>query len=270
MKNLITRSLTGLIFVLVLGACTLYNEYSFLALFTLIAFFTLFEFYRILRSKNVSVFPFVGLVGAILVLGLNIAFLCKVFDLKYLSLVLLVIPTIMINGLYSNRKEPIRATSWTMLGIFYIIIPFCLFMHIGFLKDFEYNGWRILAMFLILWSTDTLAYVFGSLLGKHKMFPRISPKKSWEGAVGGALGGMLVAYLVSTYFPDTGIGNWYIVAALIVVFGIFGDLVESLFKRKFDLKDSGQILPGHGGFLDRFDSLIGFAPFVYVYLFLIL
>ena len=222
MKNLFSRSLTGLAFIAVILTCVMWNAYSFLILFSIVALLCQFEFYRMLRKGEVVVFPLAGILFGLLILTLNYLFLCRLLDLKYLSLLLLIIPGVMISGLYTNQKDPVRAISWTLLGLFYVIIPFCLFMHIAFLPDFEYQSMRILGILLILWATDTMAYLVGMAFGKSKMFSRISPKKTWEGAIGGAIGGLGVSVLVWNFLnPQSSLATWLIIAALIIVFGIF-------------------------------------------------
>jgi phosphatidate cytidylyltransferase len=126
-----------------------------------------------------------------------------------------------------------------------------------------------MGFFFILWANDSFAYLTGVSIGKHRLFERISPKKSWEGSIGGFVSGLLTAWVISIFFKEFDLINWIVIAAIIMIFGTFGDLVESLFKRSLKVKDSGNILPGHGGLLDRFDAVFLAAPAVFVYLILI-
>lgn len=121
----------------------------------------------------------------------------------------------------------------------------------------------------MLWTNDTGAYLAGRFFGKHKLFERISPKKTWEGSIGGGILTIGVAFILSVYFTNLDQTNWIVLAILVAVFGGLGDLVESMLKRSLNIKDSGNLLPGHGGILDRFDGLLLSIPFIYSYLYLI-
>ncbi|GAI59219.1 unnamed protein product, partial [marine sediment metagenome] len=127
----------------------------------------------------------------------------------------------------------------------------------------------LLGFFILFWVSDTAAYLFGVSFGKHRLFKRISPRKSWEGLLGGAFIALITAYLLSLYFKDLRLPDWIIIAFIVVIIGTFGDLVESMYKRSLGLKDSGRILPGHGGILDRFDGVLLASPIVFTYLQLI-
>jgi phosphatidate cytidylyltransferase len=168
------------------------------------------------------------------------------------------------------ERKPFTNIAITFLGIFYTAVPFALLNMAVFHKkidhygqiNIEYNYQIILGSLLILWATDTGAYFAGSLFGKRKLFERISPKKSWEGFAGGAILAMVFAYGASVYFTSLAQWQWLIIGWIIIIGGTYGDLVESLLKRSIEIKDSGDSLPGHGGFLDRFDGLFISAPFI--------
>ena len=151
-------------------------------------------------------------------------------------------------------------------------LPFWCLYQLGFISNNvtnEYSPNIILGFFFIMWANDTGAYLTGRALGKHKFFPRISPNKTWEGTIGGIIIGVLIAYLNHFWFENLSVTNWFILGLIITVFGTLGDLVESMFKRAAKVKDSGKIMPGHGGVLDRFDSTLLAAPMVWLYLLLI-
>jgi len=154
------------------------------------------------------------------------------------------------------------------MGIIYAIIPFTFFYALGFLGN-SFNFHVPLAFLIMLWSNDTGAYLSGYFFGRTKLFERHSPKKTWEGFVGGVLIAALAGYILSNFYHELSWDKWVIMAVLIGCFGTLGDLVESMFKRSINIKDSGGILPGHGGLLDRFDGLLLSAPIVYAYLYLI-
>ncbi|MCB0380058.1 MAG: CDP-archaeol synthase, partial [Flavobacteriales bacterium] len=162
--------------------------------------------------------------------------------------------------------------AYTIMPIFYVVLPFILLYHLGYYNNHQFTNEFsypiIWGYFFILWSNDTGAYLSGRFFGKHKLFERISPKKTWEGSIGGAVLSVVVAYVCSMYFEQLSVTDWIVVALITVVFGSLGDLVESMLKRSLNIKDSGNILPGHGGILDRFDGLFISIPFVYAYLIL--
>jgi phosphatidate cytidylyltransferase len=268
LNNLITRTLTGIVFILVLGAAILFNPVTFFALFTLIAVIGMWEFYKLLESTQIKVNSILGTST-----GLFCLILTSFYALGYLGSVwfLLVIPmvtVIMISELYRNNENPFHNIAFTLLGILYIAMPFSLLILCGF-PERSWHGYEptlILGFFFLLWSSDTGAYVVGITLGKHPLFPRISPKKSWEGLLGGTIFTMLIAFIIAHFYKSLPLTDWLVIALIICIFGIWGDLVESLLKRSLQVKDSGDLLPGHGGILDRFDSVIFSAPLVFLYL----
>lgn len=168
--------------------------------------------------------------------------------------------------LFRKSSTSLLNVSLALLGIIWIVIPLALLS--GFFNLAEEHKWRetglLLGFFLILWIYDSGAYIAGSIMGKHRMLERISPKKSWEGFAGGALAGLLIAYIISASFTEFSILEWLLIGIAIIVFGTLGDFIESMFKRNAGVKDSGRILPGHGGILDRFDAVFMAAPVVFI------
>ena len=180
--------------------------------------------------------------------------------------VMLLVPLMFICELYRKSPTPIANIGSTLTGVIYVALPMSLLLFIPLmLSRGEWQPWSIIFYIFIIWANDVCAYLFGITLGKHRLFERISPKKSWEGFIGGLLGAMAMGYVAAT-FLDGNFVVWIGMALIAAVTGVFGDLVESLFKRSVDMKDSGNIIPGHGGWLDRFDALILSAPFVFIYL----
>lgn len=172
--------------------------------------------------------------------------------------------------LYLNREQPFAHVGLTFLGLIYIVLPFGLLSYLLFLPNGLYNPELVLGIFVFLWTSDSVAYVLGRSIGRTKLFERISPNKTAEGSVGGVLVALLLGYwAMPVWCTSLSAAQWLVVAGLVSVAGVYGDLLESLLKRSFDRKDSGSLLPGHGGVLDRFDSLILSAPLVYAYLRLI-
>jgi len=266
LKTLITRTITGLIFVSILVFGILFNAASFVVLFLLIEILALLEFYRLSRRYKASAQLIYGsLVGAFIFISgflwynLNVGF--------YLSLLIFpLIIFVFIWELYRNKKRPILNIASTILGLFYITVPFTLLNHIVYFSG-EFNGKLLLGIFILMWASDSGAYIFGVSFGKNRLFERISPKKSWEGFIGGLFIALFAAYLMKEYFGVFENFEWYVISILIVIFGTLGDLVESMFKRSVDLKDSGNLLPGHGGLLDRFDSILLAIPVIFTYLY---
>lgn len=168
--------------------------------------------------------------------------------------------------LYKKKeKKPFTNIAYTFLGIVYVALPFSLLHFVAFSPGhFSYQ--ILLGCLLLQWSSDVGAYFAGVRFGKTKLFERVSPKKSWEGSIGGTLLALLMGFVLAQYFTDLLLWQWLSIAGIIVISGTYGDLVESLFKRSIEIKDSGASIPGHGGFLDRFDSLLLSVPFIIAFL----
>lgn len=278
MNNFIQRTLTGAVFVTVLIGSILINPVSFFILFFLLTVFSVLEFYKLIATDELKPQVITGVaISAIL-------FLCFTYfsqqyiranfvaDIKIVTsfpvVLALLFALVFIIELYRKTTKPFMNIALTLTGILYVAIPFSLLSAMGFIADEteSYNPHIVLGFFFLLWTSDTGAYLTGMKFGRHKLFERISPKKTWEGSIGGTVAALLVAYLISNYYTELALHQWLIVALIIVVFGTLGDLTESMLKRSLNIKDSGTILPGHGGLLDRFDGLLGAAPFVFFYL----
>lgn len=178
----------------------------------------------------------------------------------------------MITELYLKKKNPIGNWAYSMLSQLYVALPFALLNVLAFHNSPEtssvtYNPILPLSIFVFIWLSDTGAYCVGSLIGKHRLFERISPKKSWEGSIGGGIFSIASSFAFAHFFPFMQTGEWAGLAIVVVIFGTWGDLTESLMKRQLGIKDSGNILPGHGGMLDRFDSALMAIPAAVVYLY---
>lgn len=168
--------------------------------------------------------------------------------------------------LFRKKTHAFQNIAFGIYALFYITLPFTLLIYLPYIST---GGWQpeiIFFPFLLIWFNDTFAYLFGSQLGKHKLFPRISPKKSWEGAIGGGLTTIAAGFVIAPYIHGLDMVNTTIISCIVVIFGILGDLIESMFKRSIEIKDSGHIMPGHGGVLDRLDSIIFTIPAIYVYM----
>ncbi|TKC12661.1 phosphatidate cytidylyltransferase [Pedobacter polaris] len=265
-----TRAITAFFFTIVMLA-SLLNGYAFTGFYLVLSIVALLEFYKMVKIGGIRPHRNIGIFAASVMFSLTAAYHFFQFELKYLLLIVPLIFSVFIFELYKKNKIPFANISYTFVGFIYVTIPFCFFFSLGFLVDFHvYNFHLPLAFLLLLWASDTGAYLFGVRFGKNRLFERHSPKKSWEGFFGGMLTSLVVSYLISLQFTEMSAAVWGGMSVLIVCFGTLGDLVESMLKRSLDTKDSGSFLPGHGGFLDRFDGLLIAAPVVYVYLYLIL
>jgi phosphatidate cytidylyltransferase len=271
---MLTRAITGLFFVLALLTAFYFGSLSTFFLFLVITTLGVEEFYNITsKSKEVAPLKFFGIKLSIITFSTLSLISAGNAQSKYLAIPLLAMFLPFIIELYRKSKTPFVNIAYTIFGVFYITLPFAMLYHIGFYNNHQFSSDFSYALvwgfFFILWSNDTGAYLSGKYLGKHKLFERISPKKTWEGSFGGAVLSIVVAYVCSMYFDEITTKDWIITAIITVVFGSLGDLVESMLKRSLNIKDSGNILPGHGGILDRFDGLFLSIPFVYAYLVLI-
>lgn len=270
MNNLAIRTITGISFVICVIGSVILSHWAFAALFLIVSVAGFIEFVKILRiSKLVVHWLSSGILGMLVYTNL-VLWESGTIDDRYLLLNLLILPLLLIIELIRNSASPFLSASAGFLGIVWIFVPLALLS--GFFNHNEGPGWlhsgALLGFFLILWIYDSGAYIVGSLLGKHRMLERISPKKSWEGFAGGCAAGFLTAFLISASFKEFTLMQWFAIAAVIIVFGTFGDLVESMLKRSAGVKDSGKILPGHGGILDRFDAVLLAAPPVFMLIYL--
>lgn len=266
MSNLVQRAITGFFFVVVLVFCVSYNGYTLSALFFIISVLSLYEFYGLIKQGNYKPnVPLGMLVGGIVYLVFTLRNYSQIAS-STISLLFPLLFIFFLVELFLKQPKPFENVAISILGPVYAVLPFAIFTGLGFMHGMIYNYQLPLGFLILLWSNDTFAYLFGRQFGKHKLFERISPKKTWEGFIGGALSALVISQVLAHYFPTLSPINWAIVSLIIACFGTLGDLVESMFKRSLDVKDSGTILPGHGGLLDRFDGLLVSAPFVYAYL----
>lgn len=280
MKNLITRAITGVFFVAAVVTCFLRPE-AMIFLFALVTGLTVWEFTGIVNNiENVSVNRFLSTVAAVYfflgMAGYSSGIVPSAVFIPYL----LTVVYMFISELYTKAPNSINNWAYTMLSQMYIALPFATLNVLAFrgIGDMVYYNYLIpLSVFIFLWTNDTGAYLSGSLFGKHKLFPRVSPGKSWEGSIGGGILVLIVATAIGWYensgMHDVAVGlamsvpAWMGLGLVVVFFGTWGDLVESLFKRTVGIKDSGNILPGHGGMLDRFDSSLMAIPAAVIYIY---
>ena len=246
----------------------LLGVYPFSVLCFLLNVLGLLEFYRMFRIEDAG-----RGTSAVLLSGyLFFSAVLVVTGRSNANVFLLALPLaslIFMMELARESTNPFDNLAYMFMGIIYVTLPFILLFACSFMAGEEKGAYRpeiILGYLMMLWANDSGAFVFGTLLGKHRLAPRVSPNKTWEGSAGGALLVVVVACVNVLFIDGISSGGWFVIGGLVVVAGTLGDLVKSLMKRTVHIKDSGKILPGHGGILDRFDSLIGSIPFVASYL----
>lgn len=280
MKNLIVRTITGVLFVAAIVTCFLRPE-AMILLFALVTGLTIWEFTGIVNDiESVTTNRLITTVAGVYFFFSIAGYCSGIVPSAVFIPYLLTIVYLFIVELYTKAPNPINNWAYTMLAQMYIALPFSTINVLAFRATCDgvvYNYLLPLSVFIFLWTNDTGAYLSGSLFGKHKLFPRVSPGKSWEGSIGGGL--LVLAMAAAVGFYETSalhngaadvalsIPQWMGLGLVVVFFGTWGDLVESLFKRTIGIKDSGNILPGHGGMLDRFDSSLMAFPAAVVYLY---
>lgn len=268
-KNLLLRIVTGLLYIGAIFLALYSVPFVFYSIFLIIMLFALNEFYLILRIKRIQSQVLLANIIAVVMFSLSYFKNHLGFQIDYAPILIPLFLFIYIVELYKGLKQPIHNIAFTILGLVYIAVPFSFLPHIAFLDltDLSIKSNLVFSMFIFIWANDTFAYIWGITLGKHLLFPRISPKKTIEGFVGGLLSTLGIAVFISKYISqDLSLNAWLGAAVVIVIAATFGDLTESMLKRYLNIKDSGKMLPGHGGFLDRFDSVIFSIPAFFTYL----
>ena len=271
MKNLIIRALTGIIFVVVLVSAICIHPIFFLILFCIITGLTLWEFGGLVKHyENANLQRTVNVLGGVYLFIATFVYANGLTDGKIFLPYLLFIMLTMIAELYYKAPNPINNWAFTLFAQIYCAGSFSMLNFIGAEPGtpgvMSYTPLFIMAIFIFVWLDDTGAYLVGSLIGKRKLFERISPKKSWEGFFGGLILSLASSQAFAWFAPEINRMNWLGLAATVVLFGTWGDLIESLLKRTLGVKDSGNVLPGHGGMLDRFDSVMLAVPASYIYI----
>lgn len=279
MKNFIVRTITAVFFVAAIVSCFLRAE-AMIFLFALVTGLTIWEFTGLVNDRekvsvNRMICTVAGVYFFLAMAGYNSGITSSGVFVPYL----ITLVYLMVAELYLKQEDPVNDWAYTMMSQLYIALPFSMINVLAFRSagsDIAYTYLIPLSVFFFLWVNDAGAYICGSLLGKHKLFPRISPGKSWEGSIGGGILVMIVAVIIWHLSEQYDVNDlqlsalqWAGLGLVVVVFGTWGDLVESLFKRTLGIKDSGNILPGHGGMLDRFDSTLMAFPAAVVYLYTI-
>lgn len=265
-NNLTQRVITGVLGAAIVIFCVTFRDWTYFAIFFVICLLSLLEFYRVSGLDGLLPQKTFGTICGMVIFSLSFFIERGDISSKFYFLIFPLVSCVYLIKLYKKfERKPFTNIAYTFLGLFYIAVPFSL-LHVAAFDQGKYNYQIILGSLLILWASDSGAYFAGTRFGRRKLFERISPKKSWEGFVGGAALALVFAFGLSRYFETLAIWQWLTIAAIIIVGGTYGDLVESLLKRSVEIKDSGEMLPGHGGFLDRFDGLLIATPFIVAFL----
>ncbi|WP_347838857.1 phosphatidate cytidylyltransferase [uncultured Draconibacterium sp.] len=269
MSNIVKRVLTGIIYVAIMLGGTLLHPIVFAVVFAALLFFTQYEFYALVEKAGHHPSRIIGSIfGVIFFLvcfALSNDFLPRQFGFSFIPIVVI----LLIVEIFRSNKNTLENGGFSTLGFAYIALPFSL---MNFVVHTTVNGentfypWIMVGVYFILWINDSGAYLVGTKFGKHKMCKNISPAKSWEGLIGGAVLAVIMGIINAVLFQAVSMISWIVIALLTVVFGTLGDLFESKIKREINVKDTGTILPGHGGFLDRLDSLLFVIPAIFIWL----
>ena len=269
-KTFTTRTITAAIFVAVLLSCILFHAVSFTMLFLIISIWGLYEFYILSEKLGAKPYKWLGYLLALFIYVSNLLSYNTLFSTtSLLAGIIMCVFLVFIQALFDTDEHSFKNITYTLTGVMYAVIPFVLLNKIAgvdITSQINYNPHYVLGIILLIWTNDVCAYLVGSFFGKHKLFERVSPKKTWEGTVGAAILTIGASFLITQWFNELALVHWIVIAMLVSVFGTIGDLVESMFKRQAGVKDSGKIMPGHGGILDRFDSLLFVSPFIFLYL----
>ena len=275
MKNITKRLLTGIVYVSAITFCVLYNSYTFVSMFTVITFLCLQELYHLLNiHTETKINPYIHSAGGALMFLTVFLFTSGITGRYIFFFYLIYIIGTFIFELYAKGRNPIARLACIFFGQSYIALSFSVLNLLAFPPQAAnpptYQSVWLIALLVFIWVNDTGAYVIGVRFGKHRLWERISPKKSWEGLWGGLAFTVIAALIFAYFHPQIAIYHWIALSIGTVIFGTYGDLFESLLKRTIEIKDSGKSLPGHGGFLDRFDSLLLaiYAMLFYVELFI--
>ncbi|OBQ55801.1 phosphatidate cytidylyltransferase [Tamlana sp. s12] len=266
MKEIVIRSLSGLLYISIL-LVSLYFEHLLIALFCIFGLLCLAEFQKLIQLK--SNIPYIIFIILYIFFGYWQTVLNTNEGLTEATQILLVLSIFvnlfLIKDLFSEKTIPLFSTKRFLLTTFYLSSAF-VFLILITTNHQEYNPKILLGAFILIWVNDTFAYLVGKNFGKQKLFESISPKKTVEGFLGGLFFSCVASYFIATFTQSLNSASWLVLSIIVSVFGTLGDLIESKFKRQANVKDSGVIMPGHGGLLDRLDSIIFAAPFIYLFL----
>lgn len=278
LKDLAVRTASGAVMLLIFVGAVLWSRWSALALFAVIMIGGLLEFYKLCRAKGYKPNVVLGIITSVFMFAcMSVSFVTEnIGDASAIILFLIfsvvLIPLVFVCEMWRKSETPIANVATTFMGVLYVALPMSMLLLLPamLVRPGAASNWALLAFMSIIWANDVFAYLVGVSIGKHRLCERLSPKKSWEGFIGGLLGAISLAIVFGYLFEGTtaAMVRWGGLGLITAVTGVAGDLIESMMKREVGVKDSGKIMPGHGGFLDRFDALFISVPFVVIYLFL--
>ncbi|MBW6478455.1 MAG: phosphatidate cytidylyltransferase [Bacteroidales bacterium] len=271
MSNLAKRTVTGIFIVILIIFSVVISKYVFTGLFLLITILGLWEFYSLLEKVDIRPNKLLGTIAGAFLFISNAFVAMQLAPIEVLLINFLLVFLVFLLELYRNIPHPFTNVAFTFFGLLYVAVPFALlnyFPNPGFHPE-TYNYSTVLGFFFLVWVNESGAYLVGTAIGKNKLFERVSPKKTWEGTSGGGILCLITAWILGMFYKEISDVDWLIIGGIVVVLSTYGDLFESMLKRSVKCKDSGTLLPGHGGILDRFDGFIMATPFVFVYLFFI-
>lgn len=261
-NNLTQRVVVALIGVLIIVSAIVWNPWAYFVVFLVLGVASILEFYKLTGLDGFTPLKTWGTLTGLVIYTITFLVEMDLISYRYYLLIFPVSTIIFFIKLYKKSDEkPFTNIAYTFLGIFYVFVPFAL-LHVIAFKSGVYQYEIIIGILFLIWASDTGGYFTGTLFGRTKLFERVSPKKSWEGLVGAFILSLVIALVFSVYFESLPVWKWIGLGIIAVISGTYGDLVESLFKRSIKIKDSGESLPGHGGFLDRFDALLLSTPFM--------
>jgi len=270
LKNLIIRTITGAIFVAAIMAGAIWSPLAFAALFLVVTAYGVWEFQQLVNNDIDFVSAMPALISGILIYIIITLHALSYVDVNYMWLILVVAVVHSSVMVFAGRRKALMRIASDISSIAYVVIPLAilnLFLNPQAIPGYH-TPWFVLGMFVILWTHDTFAYLCGSMFGRHPLNKDISPNKTWEGSIGGFGFAIIAAYIISVFSPELETWHWITIALIVTIFGTIGDLAESILKRRAGVKDSGNLLPGHGGILDRFDSVLFVSPLVFVFILL--
>ena len=278
MRNLTVRTLSGIALAAVMLGAIVWSQRSSGLLLALLIVGGMREFYTLARARGLAPQTFIGTIAGLTLFALNFAFVSDDIEIfgearplfgGGLAFLLLLVPVMFFCELWRRHEHPLANISVTLAGLFYVALPFSLICYFPILASDAWEPRAMLGYLFIIWANDVFAYLVGMTFGSHRLCERLSPKKSWEGFFGGLAGAVLTGISVARWLGDTP-SAWAGLALVAALTAVLGDLVESMFKRSAQVKDSGSLIPGHGGVLDRFDAMLLSAPFVFVYMFFVM
>ena len=260
MRNLLRRSFSGIVYILIFISAILFSKESYIILISIFGFLCIWEFSKLSKLKNYAAYLFFPFILFLLIKRQDSFATVGILIINIVSSLFLVYQLF-------AKKEIHFSDDRAKLGITirYVIFSMCFLVLLPFYEN-NFHPYLMISILSIIWVNDSFAFLVGKNFGKHKLFPSVSPKKTIEGLLGGLVFSLLTGFFISRYNKDFSTLNWLIIAVIVSLVGTIGDLVESKFKRQANIKDSGNIMPGHGGILDRLDSLLFAAPFVYLYI----